>query len=99
PLCLETQSTGGEYAGSHRWRRENPERATANTATRYAADQTRIPHPCTYAPPKGPSWSRKPVRPDAFSVIIRNASWYRASKGSAQAAMVEACFTACEFSE
>ena len=66
-------------ASAARWpqrsRRENSSRARASATTRYPTAQTRIPQPCTYAPPNGPSWSRKPVSPVALLEISRSPSW------------------------
>ena len=72
---VETPLVERHGARLYRFRRENAKSATAPTATRYASAQMRIVHPCTYAPPNGPSWSRKPVSPLVFAVIIRSASW------------------------
>ena len=59
----------------YRSRRAKPAAASAPTSTTYATAQSRSPIPPCSAPPNGPSRSRKPVRPDVFSVIERSASW------------------------
>src|SRR3954451_2637396 len=50
----------------YKFRRLKPATAAASTTARYATAQRRTGQPCTYAPPNGPSCSRKPVSPDAF---------------------------------
>ena len=42
---------------------------------RLATAKTRIPEPCTYAPPNGPSCRKTPVSPVASLEISRRPSW------------------------